>query len=148
MNVPISARFLEKDDDELEAGALLTKSGAVRYLPLAKPRYTLMFWLHCFLTCFLSVTTMYFMRRSFEKPADPSQRLYCKSLFHFLSSGWLFTTLKLAPAQEAIEYEIKTFQRGFHNDTTSYQGWPTDEIDILWEELYSSKFFVVTIISW
>jgi hypothetical protein len=56
--------------------------------------------------------------------------------------------LESAPAQVAVEYETRTFKRGFQNDTTPYQGWPTDEIDTLWEELYSSTSFVTSILSW
>jgi hypothetical protein len=39
-----------------------------------------------------------------------------------------------------VEYETKVFQHGFGNETTKYQGWPNDDIDREWEEMYSSKF--------
>jgi hypothetical protein len=48
--------------------------------------------------------------------------------------------LIIAPAHEAIEYETRSFRRGFQNDTSPYQGWPNDESDALWEEMYSSKY--------
>ncbi|KAF5328206.1 hypothetical protein D9619_013399 [Psilocybe cf. subviscida] len=44
------------------------------------------------------------------------------------------------PAEEAVQYEIKTFTFGISNDISPYQGSPSPEVDHLWEELYSVGF--------
>ncbi|KAF5328245.1 hypothetical protein D9619_013402 [Psilocybe cf. subviscida] len=41
------------------------------------------------------------------------------------------------PAEEAVQYEIKTFNFGISDDKSPYQGSPSPEVDRLWEELYS-----------
>ncbi|KAK7992604.1 hypothetical protein PG988_001398 [Apiospora saccharicola] len=50
---------------------------------------------------------------------DPSQLLY-------------------SPAQDAVQYEIKKFHRGFGQDKTIYQGDPSPELDAEWKSLYDS----------
>ncbi|KAJ3819934.1 hypothetical protein F5880DRAFT_1488868, partial [Lentinula raphanica] len=41
-----------------------------------------------------------------------------------------------APAQDAVQYEIRYFNGSFGSDITNYQGTPTPEIDKNWEDLY------------
>ncbi|KAK5996325.1 hypothetical protein PT974_03080 [Cladobotryum mycophilum] len=41
-----------------------------------------------------------------------------------------------APAQDAIEYEVKRFHRGFGDEKTLYQGDPSPDLDKAWKELY------------
>ncbi|TFK38461.1 hypothetical protein BDQ12DRAFT_112969 [Crucibulum laeve] len=42
-----------------------------------------------------------------------------------------------SPAQDVIEYEVKTFHVGFEGDMTVYQGEPSKELDEAWEDLYN-----------
>jgi hypothetical protein len=44
-----------------------------------------------------------------------------------------------APAQEAIKYEAKVFYKAFETELSPYQGWPDDEKDRMWEDMYGSK---------
>jgi len=46
----------------------------------------------------------------------------------------------IAPAQDSVEYEIDVFKSNFGDDTTVYQGPPSDAVDTAWEELYNSMF--------
>src|ERR1700761_5190594 len=57
-----------------------------------------------------------------------------------MSEGNRADLLSLAPARKVVEYETKSFHQGFGNDTSPYQGWPNDEIDQRWEDMYSSQF--------
>ncbi|KAK4445587.1 hypothetical protein QBC34DRAFT_497503 [Podospora aff. communis PSN243] len=41
-----------------------------------------------------------------------------------------------SPAHEAIEYTPVSFRMALEGDTSPYQGWPTDEKDQLWQDLY------------
>ncbi|KAJ4470470.1 hypothetical protein J3R30DRAFT_3711809 [Lentinula aciculospora] len=41
-----------------------------------------------------------------------------------------------APAQDAVQYEVRRFNASFRTDITKYQGTPTEEIDKNWEDLY------------
>ncbi|PWI72921.1 hypothetical protein PCL_09936 [Purpureocillium lilacinum] len=41
-----------------------------------------------------------------------------------------------SPADEAVEYAPKLFHNRFDGDISPYQGWPTDESDALWVDLY------------
>ena len=45
-----------------------------------------------------------------------------------------------APADEAVEYAPKLFHNRFDGDISPYQGWPTDESDALWVDLYDSEY--------
>ncbi|KAI0073073.1 hypothetical protein K474DRAFT_1603983 [Panus rudis PR-1116 ss-1] len=42
-----------------------------------------------------------------------------------------------SPAQEALEYEPKTFSMGFGSKKTIYQGPPSNETDKAWDDLYN-----------
>ncbi|KAJ3759343.1 hypothetical protein EV360DRAFT_42064, partial [Lentinula raphanica] len=46
--------------------------------------------------------------------------------------------LLLAPAQDAVQYEIRYFNASFRTDITKYQGTPTPEIDKSWDDLYQN----------
>lgn len=39
-----------------------------------------------------------------------------------------------------VQYRPKRFVSGFGQDSSPYQGWPSAEIDALWDSLYYSKF--------
>lgn len=41
-----------------------------------------------------------------------------------------------APAQDALEYKTVVFNSNSKNDTTIYQGLPSEEVDSAWEDLY------------
>ncbi|EGX90076.1 hypothetical protein CCM_06496 [Cordyceps militaris CM01] len=41
------------------------------------------------------------------------------------------------PAYEAIEYVPRVFTKAFLDDQSPYQGWPDDEKDQLWQNMYS-----------
>jgi hypothetical protein len=60
-------------------------------------------------------------------------------------SNILFSTS--APAQDAVEYEIKRFHRGFGDRKTIYQSEPGPEVDQAWEDLYNGVFGVFTTLS-
>lgn len=69
---------------------------------------------------------------------DPSLELYCTDTLKRLIS--LYANNLLAPANEAVEYMQHTF--GTHFFTSSlYMGFPDDEIDKRWEDLYNCKTF-------
>ncbi|KAF9063608.1 hypothetical protein BDP27DRAFT_1231783, partial [Rhodocollybia butyracea] len=42
----------------------------------------------------------------------------------------------LAPAQGSIQYEVRQFNSSIRNDTTEYQGTPTEALDRKWKDLY------------
>ncbi|POR37564.1 Uncharacterized protein TPAR_02205 [Tolypocladium paradoxum] len=42
-----------------------------------------------------------------------------------------------SPADEAVEYMPKLFNNRFDGDLSPYQGWPTDETDARWQDLYN-----------
>lgn len=44
-----------------------------------------------------------------------------------------------APVDEAVEYMPKLFSNRFDGELSRYQGWPTDETDARWQDLYSSE---------
>lgn len=50
-----------------------------------------------------------------------------------------------APAQDAIEYHQKVFHKSFGDDLSPYQGWPDDEKDKLWNDLYASMFIRISL---
>ncbi|KAM3544141.1 hypothetical protein ARSEF1564_003008, partial [Beauveria bassiana] len=41
-----------------------------------------------------------------------------------------------SPAYEATEYIPIVFNNRFDNELSPYQGWPTDDLDALWQDLY------------
>lgn len=45
----------------------------------------------------------------------------------------------LAPAEEAVKYVPRRFLAAFGKETSPYQGWPTDEQDQMWEDMYICK---------
>lgn len=45
----------------------------------------------------------------------------------------------IAPAQEAIEYEIKKVIRGFDDEKAIYQLEPSAEVDQAWVDLYERE---------
>ena len=45
----------------------------------------------------------------------------------------------IAPAEEASEYSPVIFSQAFGRDSSPYQGWPNDEQDRLWQDLYSGE---------
>lgn len=47
----------------------------------------------------------------------------------------------IAPAKNVISYQTVQFNDGFGNDTTPYQGLPTDELDALWEDMYDRMWY-------
>ena len=59
--------------------------------------------------------------------------------------GWHWTILNakslhfVAPAQDSIESVIVVFKSNFDDDTTIYQGPPTDAVDTAWEGLYNGR---------
>jgi hypothetical protein len=67
---------------------------------------------------------------------DPSLKIWCMS-----RSQFFHTALTLAaPANRAVEYRVQTF-RGAMFNATEYMGFPTDETDQLWSDLYNCEFF-------
>ena len=48
-------------------------------------------------------------------------------------------TAFLAPAREAVEYEERLFDAAFFTKGNAYKGFPTNETDQLWEELYNNR---------
>lgn len=44
-----------------------------------------------------------------------------------------------APASEHVEHVPYVFKMAFLDDTSPYQGWPDDEKDQLWQDMYSSE---------
>lgn len=46
----------------------------------------------------------------------------------------------VAPANEQVEYVFHQFQRSRGEDKTPFQGWPTDDIDKVWQDSYVRKF--------
>lgn len=44
---------------------------------------------------------------------------------------------RVAPASHLIQYERLKFQTAIGNDTSPYQGWPNDEIDARWQDMYN-----------
>ncbi|KAF2122432.1 hypothetical protein BDV96DRAFT_639021 [Lophiotrema nucula] len=41
-----------------------------------------------------------------------------------------------SPARKAVRYEDVVFKKGFVTDMSEYMGWPSDETDKAWEDLY------------
>lgn len=94
---------------------------------------------------------------------DGSFWQYCQRLFHsgllhhfywctlihtytvsvYLRVGWDSTIQDfkspciIAPAQHSVEHQIVLFDSNFGDDTTIYQGPPTDAVDAAWEDLYN-----------
>lgn len=50
----------------------------------------------------------------------------------------------IAPAQHSVEHQIVVFDSNFGDDTTIYQGPPTDAVDAAWEDLYNGMFSLHT----
>lgn len=44
-----------------------------------------------------------------------------------------------APAEKVVEYVDVKFRGGFGCDSSLYQGWPNDEQDERWNQLYYRK---------
>ena len=62
--------------------------------------------------------------------------LYCKSQIH----GFAIECADVhppAPAQDAVEYEIRVFHEGFGSDKSIYQKDPSPEVDNAWDEMYN-----------
>ena len=67
-----------------------------------------------------------------KNPIFP-QLSYCT--FQSTALMYYLTTF-VAPAQDAIRYELKIFYTGFWGDVSGFQGYLTPEIDAAWESLY------------
>jgi hypothetical protein len=70
-----------------------------------------------------------------QNPIFP-QALYCTSRIRLWSSDSLLTPKPLAPAQDAVKYQITRFHPGFSNDLSIYQQPPSPEVDQAWKNLY------------
>ncbi|KAJ6785076.1 hypothetical protein PWT90_08530 [Aphanocladium album] len=53
-------------------------------------------------------------------------------------SGWSMDPGLYSPASDAVEYVESRFKIAFIKDESPYQGWPDDEKDQLWQDMYSS----------
>ena len=60
--------------------------------------------------------------------------------YHPVVKSQLLNIFSLAPAEDAISYEVRVFHSNFNDDRTPYQGPPTDAVDAAWEGLYNGKF--------
>jgi hypothetical protein len=60
-------------------------------------------------------------------------------LLHLRRPDGIGLNALIAPAQDAVEYQVRTFHSNFHGDTSPYQGPPSDAVDNLWEDLFGSK---------
>lgn len=69
---------------------------------------------------------------------DPSLPFY--SIDALPNIDKILTTL--GPALEAVEYHSVVVDRGLEAEHTPYQGWPTDEIDRRWQDLYQDTVFL------
>lgn len=45
-----------------------------------------------------------------------------------------------APLNEAVKYKNVLFKKGFITDLSPYMGWPDDEKDERWDDLYRCTF--------
>lgn len=52
----------------------------------------------------------------------------------------LTNKFETAPAYEAVESVPTLFQLALLNDSSPYQGWPDDDKDQLWQDMYSSMY--------
>jgi hypothetical protein len=93
---------------------------------------------------------------SFYKPTrclDPSQGIYCtyydfKGISSLDRSPSLHSCVLPAPANQAIRYMTKVFAENFEKKSPymgrQEDGIPTDETDVLWENLYQCKQFLLS----
>lgn len=56
-------------------------------------------------------------------------------------------TLPQAPAKDAVEHVLYKFDSGFDPHISPYQGFPSEEKDKLWSELYACKFLHCTFVA-
>lgn len=69
---------------------------------------------------------------------DPTVGVYCKNFTLSLELNCI-NLFRTAPANDAIEY-VKEFKfRAALFEKTPYMGFPSDETDRLWEELYNCE---------
>ena len=103
----------------LEA-AMSFDADELRYSKNSASRWRSVFWLQSGLNLFLVLLVVYLASRlnsTTSSDGDPSLQLY-------------------SPANDAVEYEFKQFNRSRGVDKTPWQGWPSDEIDQMWNDLY------------
>lgn len=75
-------------------------------------------------------------------PHSDSPLLYCKCSivdWNLLQAPWPFV---LAPAQVALEYEVKSFTAGRTGHKTIYQGL-SDDVDRAWGMLYNRQCYLI-----
>ncbi|TQW01129.1 tat pathway signal sequence [Cordyceps javanica] len=61
----------------------------------------------------------------------------CPHLSHRLHHGRWMDIRLYSPASESIENIPRVFRMAFQDDQSPYQGWPDDEKDQLWQDMYS-----------
>ncbi|UNI18540.1 hypothetical protein JDV02_004803 [Purpureocillium takamizusanense] len=106
--------------------ALLSESDAdiqkVQLLQRHSRRCKTFIWLSCFTNVLFAAGIISLLVR--QGTIDPS--LYDAA--HWPGS--------YSPAEEAVKYVPRQFLAAFGKETSPYQGWPTDEQDQMWEDMY------------
>ncbi|KID71225.1 hypothetical protein MGU_00905 [Metarhizium guizhouense ARSEF 977] len=78
------------------------------------------FW-HLIFSYMLNIVLAAILLWFLTKPWDPSQGIY-------------------SPANAVIEYETKVFAPGVGPSHSPYQGYPDDDMDDAWDDLYQCKY--------
>ena len=91
------------------------------------------------LTC---STTRYGLGAISHMVQDPWRLTYCEYCDYWFKESQPQADARQAPADVAVEYEVKHFTAGFGKESTMYMNngsVPTDELDQRWKDLYESK---------
>lgn len=119
---------------EVEKQALLPDSTPRERQQPWKPSTIHLIVLYC-VNVMLAFMVMVLTIEVRRKPADPTLGVYCKS--HSSQIAVRSTNSVIAPANEAVEYIPQQRFRAALFNNTPYMGYPTDETDKLWSDLYN-----------
>jgi hypothetical protein len=93
-------------------------------------------WIPWVLVAVLTVTNWYAWRTN--NPTDIPDEIFCKYSLTIYGVFWRLQ-IATAPASSVIKYKNVVFQAGIDSDTSPYQGPPSKELDLEWEELHKCQ---------
>jgi len=100
----------------------------------ASKRTTYAIWIPWLFVLCLVISNLY-TRAKLKALTIPNQ-IYCKCATIQSSNSFPKITSLLAPAASAIRYKNIRWTAGVADDRTPYQGWPNEENNRLWQDLY------------
>ncbi len=142
----VEYKALLTDENYESSSADDTKGEVLRARSTWAQRYVV-FWIasivHIIITLSLALSLYYVTHTGYEGCQTSSPRealLYCNTLPFAIPFYSL--TVVLAPAQEAVTYEVKNFIIGLHDGhpKTLFGAEPSYEVDEAWETLYNGEF--------